>query len=403
MKKNNLYILKIAILNLKHSLTRTVGLVFLTTTLSFILFGGAILMFSLQKGLNTMKDRMGADIMVVPVENTTDMEAILMKGEPSCFYFKKSLEEKVRLISGVEKCSSQFFLTSLDAECCDARVQLIGFDPDTDFSIQPWISKVYDKKLENGAVIIGNDINVDAGENIKLFGSEYQIAAKLDATGTGLDQAVYATTDTIKAMYADAYAKGQRFLDEADPDEAISAILIRAKEGTNTKQLIKEIRKELGAVQVIESQNMIRGTAQNMEQVAVFLSLFGGLFLVIAIVTISLVYTLTSNERKKEFSILCTLGTTRKSLAEIVLSEAAVIGAIGGIAGIVVAALIAFPFHVYIGDRLSMPYIMPGTLKILGLGTVSFFITAIIGALSAGGAAYKISREEVYLTMREGD
>lgn len=403
MKKNNLYILKIAILNLKHSLTRTVGLAFLTVTLAFIIFGGAILTLSLQRGLGTMKDRMGADIMVVPVENTEEMEAILMKGEPSCFYFKRSLEGKVRALDGVDKVSSQFFLTSLDAGCCDARVQLIGFDPDTDFSVQPWISKVYDKKLENGAVIIGSDINLEDNDKIKLFGSEYEIAAKLDATGTGLDQAVYATTDTIKLMYAGAYEKGQRFLEEADPDQAISSILIRAKDGTDTKKLIKNIRKELGAVQVIESQNMIKGTARNMEQVAVFLSLFGGLILVVAVVTLFLIYTLTSNERKKEFAILCTLGVTGKSLAGLVFREAAITGALGGGAGTFLAGLLILPFRVYIGDKLSMPYILPNFWAVMGLGLLSIFITVIIGVLSSSASAYKISRGETYLTMREGD
>lgn len=403
MKQFNHYLFRIAILNLRHSLTRTVGLVFFTAILSFVLFGGSILMIGLQKGLRTMKDRMGADVMIVPLENTNDMEAILLKGEPSCFYFKKTLESKVKALEGVGLCSSQFFLTSLDAECCDARVQLIGFDPATDFSIQPWIAKVYDKKLENSAVIIGNDIRVENGKKIKLFGMEYEVAAKLDATGTGLDQAVYATTDTIKLMYAAAYEKGQRFLEEADPDESISAILIRVKEDTDLKKLIKNIRKELGAVQVVESQSMIRGTAEQIQQMAAFLFIFGGLLLVISVITICLVYHLTLNERKKEFSVLRTLGVARKKLAGILLREAAVIGAVGGMSGIVVASLIVFPFHIYLGDRLDMPYLLPSIAVIGIVGLMTFFATLVMGTLSASMTAYKISKSEVYLTMREGE
>lgn len=397
------FMLRIAIMNLKHSLTRTVGLVFFTTVLSFVLFGGSVLMTGLQKGLGTMKDRMGADIMIVPLENTNEMEAILLKGEPSCFYFKKTLEAKVKALEGVELCSSQFFLTSLDAECCDARVQLIGFDPATDFSIQPWIAKVYDKKLENGAVIIGNDIRVSQGKGIKLFGTEYEVAAKLDATGTGLDQAVYATTDTIKIMYAAAYEKGQRFLEEADPDESISAILIRAGEGEDIKKLVRSIRKELGAVQVVESQSMIRGTAEQIKQMAAFLFVFGGLLLVISVITICLVYKLTLNERKKELSVLRTLGVTRKKLAGILLREAALIGAVGGVAGIALSSLIVFPFHVYLGDRLDMPYLLPSLPVSCALALVTFLATLVMGTLAAGATAYKISRSEVYLTMREGE
>ena len=403
MENKPLKIKQIAILNVKHSLTRTVGLVLLVAALSFVLFGGAILMFSLQNGLRNMKDRLGADIMIVPVENNTDLEAILLKGEPSCFYFKKTLEQKVANLEGVERCTSQFFLTSLDAECCDARVQLIGFDPETDFSVQPWISKVYDKDLAEGAVIIGSDINTEHGGNLKLFDTEYEIAAQLDPTGTGLDQAVYATMDTIKLMYATAYEKGQRFLDEADPDNSISTILVRAEEGYDREELIRSIRKELGGVQVVESQNMITGTAENMKQIAGFLYLFAGLFVGLAIVTLCLVFTLTANGRKKEFAILRTVGATRKTLSGIILWESVLIGFAGGVLGEAVAALVVLPFHVYIGDRLGMPYLLPSVGSIVLLFLFTLAVSVLIGPLSAAISAVRISHAETYLTMREGD
>lgn len=395
--------IRIASFNVKHSLTRTVGLVFLTAALSFVLFGGAILTFSLQNGLQSMKERLGADIMIVPVGNNADMEAILLKGEPSCFYFKKTLEQKVRVLEGVERCTSQFFLTSLDAECCDTRVQLIGFDPDTDFSVKPWIATVYQGELSDGAVIIGSDIQAENGAYIKLFDVEYEIAAQLDATGTGLDQAVYATTDTIKQMYADAYAKGQRFLDDADPDHSISTILVRVRDGYDSKTLIKNIRRELGGVQVVESQSMISGTAENMEHIAFLLYLFAGLFLLISVVTLGLAYVLSANERKKEFAILRTVGATRRKLAAIILWEAALTGIAGGILGVMFAAAVVFPFHIYIGDQMGLPYLLPAPAKILTAAVFTLAVSFLCGPVAAGSSAVKISHAETYLTMREGD
>ncbi len=403
MKEHRLSPFQLAIRNLRRGITRTTGLVILATLLSAVVFGGSILTFCLQNGLKNMKERLGADIMVVPVENQSELEAILLKGEPSCFYFKKSLEEKVKNLKGVEKCTSQFFLTSLDAECCDARVQLIGFDPDTDFSVQPWIQKTYKERLSDGAVIIGSDIHLEQGKKLKLFDMEYDVAAKLDKTGTGLDQAVYATTDTIKKMYEAAYAKGQRFLEEADPDFYVSSILIRVEEGFDVKELVKSIRKELGGVQVVESQSMITGTAENMKQVALFLYLFSGLFLMTAIIALGLAFVLSANERKREFAILRTLGATRKKLAGIILWEAGLISLIGGIIGIVIAAMIVFPFHVYLGDKLGMPYVLPPLAQILGTGVVTLLVAVMIGPLAAVTAAIKISHAETYLIMREGN
>lgn len=403
MKQKKLGTFQIAIQNVKHSLTRSVGLMFLTAALSFVFFGGAVLTFSLQRGLTGMKDRLGADLMVVPLENDKEMEAILLKGEPGCFYFKKSLEEKIRAVDGVGACSSQFFLTSLDAECCATRVQLIGFDPETDFSVQPWISKVYDKKMEDGAVIIGSEIHVDRGDPLKLFDTEYEVKAQLAPTGTGLDQAVYATNATIKDMYRAAYEKGQRFLEEADPDAYVSSVLVRVKDGADPKEVIRSIRKETGGVQVVEAEGIVRGTAEQMEYVAFFLTLFAALFLLVSVVTFVMTFSLSANSRKREFAILRTIGVTGRKLARILLSEAALIGGIGGAAGTLASALIVLPFHVYIGDRMEMPYLMPGAGALIVTALLTILLSLLICPASSYLVAYRISRGETILTMKEGN
>lgn len=393
---------KISISNIRKKPARTIGLVFLTLLMSFVLFGGGILSLSLQNGLNSMKERFGADLIVVPVENEAQMEAVLLKGEPSCFYFDKSVEDRISSVEGIDKITSQFFLTSLDAGCCDTRVQLIGFDPDTDFSVQPWIKKVYGGKLEEGAVIIGSDINAE-GDVIKFFDGEYRIAAKLDKTGTGLDSAVFATMETITSLYNGAVEKGQSFLEDANPEKSISSVLVNVKEGYDRDEVVKNIRRELGGVQIVQTQSMITGIADNIEQIASFLYVFVGLFFVLTFVTLFIVFSVTANERKKEFAILRTLGATRKKLASIILEEAFYISLIGSVIGAAVGALLVFPFNVYIGDRLGLPYIQPTVGRIAMFLVADLIIVTLAGSLSAFAAALKISRAETYITMRDGE
>jgi putative ABC transport system permease protein len=349
-----------------------------------------------------MKERFGADLIVVPVENEAQMEAVLLKGEPSCFYFDKSVEDKIRLVEGVGEVTSQFFLTSLDAGCCDTRVQIIGFNPDTDFSVQPWINKVYSGKLEDGAVIIGSDISTE-DDSIKFFDSEYKIAAKLDKTGTGLDSAVFATYDTVTKLYEGAIAKGQSFLEDANPEKSISSVLVNVSEGYDKDEVVKNIRKELGGVQIVQTQSMITGIASNIEQIAYFMYVFIGLFFIVTLLTLVIVFSVTVNERKKEFSILRTLGATRKKLVCIILQEAFYISLIGSVLGAVVGALVVFPFNVYIGDKLGLPYIQPSSMRIIVFLIVDLIVVALSGPLSAIVAALKISKAQTYITMRDGE
>ena len=79
----------LALKNLKKKPFRTAGLIIIVGFLSFVLFGGTILSINLKNGLDSTKSRFGADLMVVPIGVDSDVEGILIKGEPNYFYFDK--------------------------------------------------------------------------------------------------------------------------------------------------------------------------------------------------------------------------------------------------------------------------------------------------------------------------
>lgn len=403
MKEKKLSAVCLAWLNIRRKSTRTAGLVILVAILSFVLFGGTMLSLSLRNGLRSMESRFGADLIVVPLENDKGMEDILLKGEPSCFYFDKSVEEEISQLDGVSQVTAQFFLTSLSAECCTVPVQLIGFNPDTDFTVLPWIAQVYKGKISEGAVVVGSDINVENASTIKFYGEHYKIAARLEKTGTGLDQAVFANMDTMKRLFQGAKKAGLSFLGDVNPEYSISSVLVKVKKGYDRELLVKNIRKELGGVQIIETKNMATKIADNLNHFAVITGIFAALFFLVALITLFLMFSITANERKKEFAIFRTLGATKGRLTAILLLESLYISAAGGIIGIVLSSSILFPFQVYISDKLGLPYLQPAPLAIAAVLVITFLLTAGIGPLSSIYSAVKISCSETYLTMREGE
>jgi putative ABC transport system permease protein len=114
-------------------------------------------------------------------------------------------------------------------------------------------------------------------------------------------------------------------------------------------------------------------------------------------------FSVTANERKKEFAVLRILGATRKKLAGILLNESLFASMAGGIIGVAAAAAVVFPFNVYIGDRLGLPYLQPQISVVLGILALSLFLSFLVGPLASAHSAIKISRAETYLTMREGE
>lgn len=63
MKHKALTIGRLSLLNLRQKPLRTVGLTVITAILSFVLFAGAILSVSMKNGLESVKARLGADLM----------------------------------------------------------------------------------------------------------------------------------------------------------------------------------------------------------------------------------------------------------------------------------------------------------------------------------------------------
>ena len=181
--------------NLKGKPLRTAVLVILSALLTFTVFGGTVIVESLDTGLASLENRLGADIMVVPYEAATQkkFEDMVLQGSTGYFYMDSSKLEMIKNTEGVKRVSPQFFLASTSSSCCSVAVQIIGFEPETDFTVTPWIKKSYGKDLEKLDVVVGNDLNAFVGDELSFYGVKCKVAAKLDKTGTGFDTAVFTT------------------------------------------------------------------------------------------------------------------------------------------------------------------------------------------------------------------
>lgn len=394
---------RLAISNLRRKPLRTAGLITIVALVAFVLFAGGILSTSMRNGLESMRARLGADLMVVPLGYDEGVEGIILKGEPTYFYFDKYVEQDLEKVEGVKSVSAQFFLTSLNQDCCSIPVQFIGFDPETDFSIQPWISEVYSEEVKDGELIIGSDIKADENNKLKFFGEEYSVAAKLEKTGTGLDQAVYANMDTIDLLFEGAKASGLAFIDDIDPDTSVSNVLIRLEDGYELEEVTHNIRSTYDGLQVIKTKSMVTGIADDLGGIISFLYVFAGLFLAVALIMLLIVFSVTTNERKKEFATLRALGASGRKLSAIVLSEALLICGAGGLIGTVSSAGTVLSFSTYIGDRLGLPYLQPDLPAILAIAAVTLLVSLGLGPVGASYTVSRLNRREVYLTMREGE
>ena len=157
------------------------------------------------------------------------------------------------------------------------------------------------------------------------------------------------------------------------------------------------------AVQIIKGQTMTSDIADELAGFRVFLTILLGVICVFSVIVMIMTFSLSVNERKREFGILRSLGAQKGMIVSVVIREALLIGTIGGMTGIILAAIVIFPFNTYIENTIQLPYLLPDISVILLLLFFIIVISLIIPPITAAYSAVKISRAETYLTMRDND
>ena len=393
----------LALKNMKRKPGRTAALILLAAFLAFSVFGGSLVIMSLQNGLTSYEARLGADIIIVPNQARShgSIESILLQGIPGYFYMDDSILEKARNTEGVEIATPQFYLASASAGCCSVSVQVIGFDPETDFTIRPWIQKNFSGEVGDGDLIVGSAINVPANRKLTFYNVECNVAGQLERTGTGLDNAVYANMNTIRKMMESSVLLGFDYFSDVKAEHAISSVMVKVMDGYDIDQVTGDLNIHLRRVEATQAKTMISDIASGLTGVS---GVVGGLTVMIwilAIVILIVVFAMIVNERKKEFGVLRVAGASQKMLSRLLLAESGLISLIGALIGAGLAALIILPFLGMIRESLKLPMLLPSVPVILALLAGSIVISTATGSLTSAVSALKITRTDAGLILRE--
>ncbi|MBQ4465149.1 MAG: FtsX-like permease family protein [Oscillospiraceae bacterium] len=392
----------LAVRNLKAKPVRTGILILLTALLSLMICGGTLLVASMRSGLASLEARLGADIMVVPYEAKTksNLENIVLQGNPGYFYMPVERYEKIASLDGIAQISAQFYLASASSGCCSIPVQIIGFDPETDFTITPWIRRSYAKQLQTGDIVVGNDLNAFVGDTLQFYGVNCHVAAKLDKTGTYYDSAVFTSVETIRQLIASSLEKGMNDFSDIDPQSVVSTVLINVAEGYSTEEVMNDINIHVKKVKAVQTKEMISGISASLKGTS---DLIGVLIVVVwglGVVILLLAFSMSVNERKREFAALRVIGASQRNLASLVMQEAVLSGLAGAVCGTVIAVMGITAFHTAIEEQLGLPFLMPSLGKQMLTSIISIAAVLVAGTAAAAVSAYRISRIDTALILR---
>ncbi len=391
--------------NLKGYAGRTMALLLFSMLMALAVFGGTMVISGIRAGLSKVESRFGADIMVTPEDAKNDFDAqnVLLKAEPGYFYMEKGKMDEIAKVDGIEKMSAQLFMASAKAGCCSAKVQMIAYDPATDFTIQPWIADTYtDGPMGLMDVVVGSNVTVYDNHIIRFYDNDCRIIGQFAPTGSTLDNCVYMNYDTVKVLIKASFRKGLNQYSEYDPDDVISAVMIKVKPGADIEKVAGDITKQVDGVSVATSKNMVAGIGDSLKKISGSVSFFTVTFWLIGTLMTILIFAMMINERKREFASLWAMGASRKIISDLVIREAVVVNLAGGILGIALSALILFMFKNLIGQVLGVGFLLPGPVTIILLAGAALLSVLLAAVISAWIGVRKISRMDASLVLKEG-
>lgn len=389
--------------NLTQTPFRTTCLIVITLLFAATLFGGSILTKNLSDGIAGMANRLGADILIVPYGYEKELEVALLRGEPSSFYLKADLASKVKNIKGVSAVSSQLFIASLNAGCCTTKVQLIGFDPATDFVISPWMQQQRTTPLTGNEVVVGAKIVAKIGDEIMFYNQPFRVVAKMDSTGMGFDSSVFMSMDAAYNLMKTAH------LITGDVDhikDYASSIFVRVDSEYQPKTIVNQIMQNYAVdynLDFVMTKSMISNIFKWLHSFSLIVYSLAAIFWLLAVVVIFIIYSATINERRREVAILRILGASRLMLVKMLFRESIIISFIGGVIGISVAAVLLYAFRMLICQSLGLPCANISLMNALVYALIVFLLTLIIAPLASIYSVLSISRTDSYHAFKEGE
>jgi putative ABC transport system permease protein len=287
------------------------------------------------------------------------------------------------------------------ASCCSfSEMFMVAYDPETDFTVRPWLERQLRAGLHTGEVVGGSFISATEGEdNIRLYGYLATLKGNIRPTGTGLDQTLFFTMDTAREIARASETKAEEPL--SIPEGQVSAILLKVRPGSDIHAIAIQVARTVPGVFPIESTNLFQSSRKQLESLLNTIVIMMATIWPLAVVLIGMVYLMAANERRRELGVLRALGATRNFVFKSLLVEASLLAICGATIGASLAVMAIYLFRRLLVATLGVPFLLPspgGLLLQIAAGLLLAMLSVFLAALFP---ALKISREDPAIAMRE--
>jgi putative ABC transport system permease protein len=393
----------LALQNLGRRKARTLLLLAAVAVCSGAIFTGAVLMRSIETSMAVGFTRLGADMLVIPAGTLTNITAALLTAEPTDLTLDASELPRLERLKGVRRAAPQLiFRTDASGYGRGELIDLIAFDPRRDITVQPWLEQHLDRPLREGDVIVGGRREEPLGSELLLFGRPLTVYGKLGKTAVGTHERglfiTFATLDELRDIMRQICGTKAPL----EPNK-LSGVLLELAPGATTQQVRFAALANFPDIKVVAGESMLTSIRQGL---AALLNGVLGLMVIMFVSTalmVSVLFSAIITERRRELGLLKAIGARRGQIIGMLLTEAALATALGGVMGCVLGVLLMRIYEhslVYYLDRMGIPFVWLNTTTTGLIALACILLASLIGIAGALYPAWRASRQEPYDLIR---
>ena len=394
----------LALQNLGRRKARSLLLIMAVAVASGVVFTGATLMRSIDSSMAVGFTRLGADMMAVPEGALTNITAALLTVEPTDLVLDRDLFARAGIAS-VSRAAPQKIARVEHSGIGSHHdsVDLIGFDPTLDFTVQPWLVEKINRDMRPGDVILGAARDAPLGSELLIFGKPHTIYGRLGKTGVGThERGVFMTFDTLEALAGSVHGHGGRPPAVLQKGK-VSGFLVELAPGATPLQARFAILSTLKGVKVVSGDSTMSGIRQGLAALLNGILALMVLMFASTALMVSVLFSAIVTERRGELGLLKAIGARRGQIVGMMVIEAVIATGAGGLLGVALGVLVMRLYErslVYYLENIGVPFVWLDGPRIVIVAVAAVVMASIIGALGSLYPAWRASRRDPYDLVR---
>ncbi len=397
--------LGLALQNLGRRRARSLLLVAAVALGCGVVFAGTVLMRSIDRSLDVGFTRLGADLGILPEGTLANITASLLVVEPGEAVLDAGLLDRAG-IESLGRVAAQKVVRVAGSGIGGQfeAVDLVGFEPARDFTVQPWLVERLNRPLQAGDVILGAGRVGALGAQLLVFGRPYTIYGRLGRTGVGThERGVFLSFAGLEALAPAIAATAGGKVPAALAPGKVSGFLAELAPGASPLQARFALLSSVKGIKVVSGDGTLTGIRQGLSALLDGLLLLATLMVAGLALLVGVLFSAIVTERRGELGLLKAIGARRGQVVGLMVTEAMLATGAGGVLGVGLGVLALRLFEralVRQLDAVGLPFAWIEPLHGAAFALVAIALAALVGAAGVFVPAWRASRRDVHDLVR---